>query len=400
MNNRIVLYIPLLLASILHASGWCGAVYAQDESRGQNFHFGTVSTGPEVSHTFDIPNMTEDFLRLKNATSSCDSVHVLAYSEVIHPHGTGHIELRVNTFKPQAVDCEIVVEFDDPKDKRTYRVRGTIEGQAIANHRELSELPGQLFTRKLKRRDSILYITPESLMRKLKKKEDLALVDVRSAQEFNRCTILDSINIPLFGIKTKQLLKPKTLVLFDEGHGYRDLEREAEEMKQAGFTLFILDGGLYLWKKKGGEISGGVFAHEKLKWVSPNTFFIEKDYEHWLVVDVDQTQDSPGRFLIPHALHLSLSDRQRFISEIKAQIKKEGGRDQYLSVLIIANNEKDYRETDKLVQEAGIDRVFYLQGGMNGYASFLLQQAAIWKAQSTANRKVITTSKGCPTCPH
>lgn len=396
VNYRIMLLVFLILMSSLSAVR-SGDAYAQNDPDAGNFSFGIVLTGSEINHAFEISNESDKALAIKSVAPSCESLQILAYPEIIPPHGTGHLELRVVTFKPQIVDCEAVVETDDQKHTWKYRVNGRIEGQAVAKSRELMELPGQLFTRKLMQHSSALYLAPESLMRKLKKEESLALIDIRPAQEFEKFRIPDSINLPLFALKTKEFLKLRTLILINEGHSYKDLEREAQALKQTGFKVFILDGGLNLWRKKGGTLSGDMFAQEGLKWFSPYDFFTEKDYGHWLVVDASRSEESSRQFIMPQAVRLALSDAKGFVAGLKAEMKKSR-QDRFL--LLIADNEKDYEKAEELAEEAGIDCVFCLRGGMNGYKSFLQQQAAIWKAKSKKTGKVTTTTKGCPTCPH
>jgi rhodanese-related sulfurtransferase len=108
----------------------------------------------------------------------------------------------------------------------------------------------------------------ESVSQQLKNRQDITLVDVRDAGEFEKFRIPGSINIPLFAIKTKTFLKSKPLVLINNGQNYKQLTDECTVLSKAGFIVSMLDGGLYQWKRKNGRLEGDVFAQKELNYIS------------------------------------------------------------------------------------------------------------------------------------
>ena len=79
------------------------------------------------------------------------------------------------------------------------------------------DIPPELITMKLRKRNPAFSISMETVLRKLKKKEEIILVDVRSREAFERFRVPGSINLPLFALKTKAFLKSKPLVLINDG---------------------------------------------------------------------------------------------------------------------------------------------------------------------------------------
>jgi rhodanese-related sulfurtransferase len=247
----------------------------------------------------------------------------------------------------------------------------------------------------LKERDPALVISVEKVLQKLKEKREIILIDVRNSKEYEQFRIPGSINIPLFAIKTKIFLKTKPLVLINEGHSYSQLEQEGRSLRDSGFTVSILNGGLHHWKQKGAPLEGDVFAQRELNKISPQIFFTEKDYENWIVIDVSQSEESEAYNLFPHGIHIPYSDEpEQFISKLKDIIGKRTG-DPFLSILICDENGEHYEKIEKLIQKASINSVLYLKGGIEGYRTFLQQQVSIWKGKGNTRKTV----KKCTSCP-
>ena len=113
-----------------------------------------------------------------------------------------------------------------------------------------TEIPPELLAGKLRKRNPAFAISVESVLRKLKGKQEIILIDVRKRDEFEKFRIPGSINIPLFAIRTKAFLKSKSLVLVNEGYNYTQLERECAYLRKSGFRVWLLNGGLYYWRQK------------------------------------------------------------------------------------------------------------------------------------------------------
>ncbi len=257
-----------------------------------------------------------------------------------------------------------------------------------------TEIPPELPSGKLKKHDPAFFVSPEFVLLALKQKQDLVLVDVRDESYFESFRIPGSINIPLFALRTKTFLKRKQLILINKGFMYGPLEQECRNLKDSGFTrVSILKGGLQYWKQKGAPLEGDVFAQKKLNEVSPREFFSERNYDSLAVVDVSEAMGPEARQLMPGAKSLPYRGQaKKFVGELKKMLYRHEG-DTLMSVLIYNRNGTYPERMVSLILKAGIKSVFYLRGGLEGYRTFLKQQALI--RQTKNNRKTV---KRCVTC--
>jgi len=364
------------------------------------FDFGTASMeSDEIRSTFVISNHGNDTLKIKNAHSPCHLVQVLSYPQEIPPHENAHLELRLIPSKPGEVKCEILLETkNSPNGILRYALKGIIEGEisGVGKNRPDPDIPPGLITRKLRKRDPALAISVETVLRKLKKKEGVVLVDVRNREEFEKFRIPGSINMPLFSIKTKSFLKSQSLVLINEGYHYGPLEQECKQLRDSGFnSVWVLNGGLNVWKESGAPLNGDIFVQKELNRMPPQVFFEEKNDENWLLIDVSKPKNPESRYLIPQAIAIPfVDDAEQCVSSIKRAM----GRDKtnrLLSLLIFDERGEQYERVEKLIEEAGLRSVFYLKGGLKGYKTFLQRQALIWQPKEHSTK----TLKKCASCP-
>jgi len=113
-------------------------------------------------------------------------------------------------------------------------------GMSAPNNPEPPPVPSELSPiksrkRAFNKREPTLAISVESVLKKLREKQDIILVDVRKKSEFEKFRIPGSISVPLFAVKTKTFLKAKPLVLVNEGYGYRQVEQEVAHLRDSGF---------------------------------------------------------------------------------------------------------------------------------------------------------------------
>jgi rhodanese-related sulfurtransferase len=102
-----------------------------------------------------------------------------------------------------------------------------------------------------------LYTSVDSVLFKLKKGQEILLVDVRDREAFDRFRIPGSIHVPLYALKTKTFLKEKTVVLVSVGYPDFALEQSCDAVKAVGFgKTSILNGGLRMWMLKKGSTKG------------------------------------------------------------------------------------------------------------------------------------------------
>jgi len=198
------------------------------------------------------------------------------------------------------------------------------------------------------------------------------LIDIRDNQAFQRYHIPGSLNIPVHTLKTKTFLKSKHLILLNEGHS--TLETLCIALQQAGFRqISILQGGLNQWLKQIGPLPGNLIAQHNNNQITPAQFFKERDYPHWLVVNMA----SPNQRLSPAVLNLSPSD-DNFVKQLTQAIAKRTettGTAPY--ILIISTQGEAYPKVQAQLRNTDLFNVFYLQGGIQSYQHFIQQQAVM-----------------------
>ena len=274
-----------------------------------------------------------------------------------------------------------------PSKHPTEEVKNTIQKKDTTS----IDFPAELLNRSLIERNPDFYIAPEVVLEKFRKNE-VILVDVRGKDDFNKFRIPGAISIPAFGIKNNPLLKSKNLILTNEGYCYTHLERECKSLKEAGFTVLILDGGLNAWRRIGGPIEGEVFPQDELNKVPPQAFFEEKNYKHWIVINISQ---SSAQDLIPGVVSIpSSKDSKSFLSAIN-KVVRENKNDQFSSILIATQNGDGYDQIETLIRHIQFGNIFFLKGGIEGYEDFLKDQILVWKHGKTGTIK----TNRCARCP-
>ena len=81
-------------------------------------------------------------------------------------------------------------------------------------------------------------------------------VDIRPQRQFNRAHIPGSLNIALHFIKSKTFLKTMHLILVNQGFARASLVEGVSLLRECGFQVHILSGGLTSWKQHGEKVAG------------------------------------------------------------------------------------------------------------------------------------------------
>ena len=257
----------------------------------------------------------------------------------------------------------------------------------------ISEISEKLYNRKPKQYESSFAISPDAVFYRLKQKQKITLVDVRNPEDFARLHIPGSLNIPLYAVKAKVFLKSFPIVLVNAGFHYTPLEAECRKLKDMGFKVLILDGGLPAWKRKGSPLLGDLFALAEMQAVSPQVFFRGKDGENTLVIDISPVQSELSRQLMPYSRHLPVSadpgEWARKLNRVIANHKNQP----FLSVVVFNETGDRYDRANKIL--AGLEvNTFYLQGGVAGYKRYLENLLLSWLPRDSR----IKTNRKCRTC--
>ena len=286
----------------------------------------------------------------------------------------------------------------------------------------ITGLPGYLSAKekpaspKLKKHDSSLTVSVDTVLYKLKQKQNITLVDIRKPKEFEKVRIPVSINIPLHAIKTKAFLKFHPIVLVNNGYQYTLLEKECKNLKSKGFNVTILKGGLNCWKQKKAPLAGDVFVQKELNKVSPRVFYQEKEFNDQVVIDVSQVQSKESKKLIPCAIHIPFSDNPAelnfLLSGVSTESKKhlnlsalsvsavnnktisKQKKNAVMSVLIFNEHGNGYEKVEKTIEKSGLNNVFYLKGGLKGYKKYL-EYLALSRQPKSSRLKTVSKCKNC-----
>lgn len=256
------------------------------------------------------------------------------------------------------------------------------------------EIPKNILNRRRQQVDQKIRTSADTVINSLQKNEDIILIDVRRAEDFQSTRIANSINMPLHFIKTKPYLKNRRIIIVSRGYDSSRLEQESERLKDAGFTnVSILKDGLTGWLHAGGELAGDPFAIKKIPFVSPAHYFRERHLDNQVVINAGGPKYSQDKNILPDAVLVSHSVQSDLFVEIIGNIitqEEKKGR----NTTLIVNDDGDYGEIQQRFKEAGIKGVFYLKGGLRGYKAFLHRQAALRQPNEIQAKQSV-----CSTCP-
>jgi rhodanese-related sulfurtransferase len=230
--------------------------------------------------------------------------------------------------------------------------------------------PGQS-AQAVKRPSSLLSISADSLLHKLKQNQAITLVDIRPPREFRTAKIPGSINIPLYAIGKKAFLKSVPFVLIDDGYRNNSLESQCQILRAEGFKAYFLIGGLNGWQQRRGPLQKDAFENKTFNRISPQAFYQERNYEQWIVINASKSQTPTSMELFPDAPHMPVIDGAGL--KALAITKQEGpGKSNLHCPLLIFNEDgRRYAKIERIVENAGFLSAFYLEGGLRAYDEFL-----------------------------
>ncbi len=106
--------------------------------------------------------------------------------------------------------------------------------------------------------------------------QNTVFVDIRPPEQFNALKIPQSVNIPLYAVKTKSFLKEKTVVFVPGHENARQMEKECHALRAQGWRVFYLSGGLPAWQKQGYAVDNDPSEQSHLESDKPVIYFTEK----------------------------------------------------------------------------------------------------------------------------
>ncbi len=203
-------------------------------------------------------------------------------------------------------------------------------------------------------------------------------IDVRRATDFKKYHIPGSLNLPGKKIITKRQWKHKGIVLISRGDSYAMIDQLCLDLIQAGFrNVFVLEGGIRSWQAQGGELLGTSPDSIGIAAISPQDFFSESTYNHWLLVTSDAEvlntdTDLRHQYIVisPEKINAALLLKNKY-GDFKESINSNP------FILIIEDDSHRRDSLLKIAQETS-DLSFYLDGGVTALHAHLKKQQIIW----------------------
>jgi rhodanese-related sulfurtransferase len=220
-------------------------------------------------------------------------------------------------------------------------------------------------------------------------KSELLLIDVRTAQAFDRYRIAGSLNVPLAFVKTKSFLKGQSFALVNEGRDSAELETACQELRAQGFAhASVVQGGLNGWRRAKGSLDGDALAQRELTHMHHGEFADEGSYADWIVVSIAGAPLKDVQALFPQAASVPPSDDVAELAvAVKSAVVKRTSKGIESKVLVVDDDGGRYDRVEAALTAALTQSVFFLDGGIAGYHKFWSEQATIWAAAAKPPRR-------------
>jgi len=255
-------------------------------------------------------------------------------------------------------------------------------------------IPNELIPKSPHTLDTDLVVSAKSLIKKVQNNEKITLIDVRNQAEFEALHIKGAMNIPLYFIKNKPHLKDAPMVLVDQGLAFSRLSSVCRDLRKKGFDVRILDGGMAAWCSHKGPMVGELIEQINFHQVSSADFFFEKNFDQRIIVDVSAERLPDMEQLMPFAVHLPLVGSPKdWITPLK-KFKAGHIKNDFTSIIVVNKDGEKYERFHSAFDRAGFKNVFFLEGGIDAYKSYLEGLALSWQPRE---KRMVSLNK-CKSC--
>ena len=190
---------------------------------------GTFEVGVQRQYEVLVRNQKREEARIQSVESDCDCLRITGKPETVK----GEALLKLVYLSEKEVSARVNVKVRYSVGGRTEEVAMLFVAEVVPHEMTRFEIDA----------DELIH------------RDGWVLVDVRSPDHFQRLRIPGSLNLPLFAIKTKGLLRTRSVVLVGGGNQEGSLVAEAAAMKAAGFNeVKVLKGGIRAWELAGGPL--------------------------------------------------------------------------------------------------------------------------------------------------
>lgn len=315
---------------------------------------GEIPSSAATTREFAWTNATGRALRLTSVVPSCDCVQVTSFTEKVPPDAVGRITLTVTPRSPGRGDWLVQVLTEGDPTPWSLALSARVTGEVSTN------------------RDAVHLTTVSELKSKL---GHVKLVDVRSAAVFQKLHITDSVNLPLFAVKTKTYWRDQSVVLLNEGHSLEAMREEAVRLSAMGFKdVKVLEGGLRAWQMTGGLVTGSDTNSLSHATISAVQFDVARGEPGWLIAAPEN-----------QVLHSDvICEVKNVTAELLSTAVQRNPAAQ--RILMLTPEGHDYERVERALAAFRELPVFYLAGGLQSYQSMLQDQFAV------RNSRTITIS--------
>ena len=346
------------------------------------FQFGTNGIGFPLTNQFQWANQSDADVTVLSVTPSCECVQVLHWPSNISAGAVGIVDILFLPDKAGEVDYRVLVKTSSAAyPEWEWAIQGVVTAGP----------PTRLI------RDWNLYLGTEESAQLIGDPGQRMIVDVRPADEYAQARVPNSLNIPLYAVKTKLFLKGRRIVLMDQGNMNVVLEEECRKLRAMGFPdVSLWYGGLNAWRRRGGSVEGlGPADVAAVKPVWALDIFRATD---WLVVGLNSnaSESVEGGMVCP----FDPAHPELFAAAVNAAIET---RPEVGSVLVVADEGMNMAEVMATAPRINAF-LFHLEGGWAAWASHQKLMAAIrqgpsWVVNQSSGSGGARVRPGCGGCP-
>ena len=216
----------------------------------------------------------------------------------------------------------------------------------------------------------------------LLKRPDTVMADVRPAADFAAAHIDGAMNLTAAELRTKQFLKPKTVVLIGSGKAERERYLDCARLKASGFQhTKVLRGGMPAWLSSGQAILGRTPDAANMGLLSPGELWAETRFNANLVL---LTANSKG---LSHEWPSATTIPDVSLAAVQAAIRQRGNKSPLASVVLVTADGKVAASLPSLRQAIQPVPLLAYTGSADAYTRQLAQQQAVWDAQARGPKK-------------
>jgi len=218
---------------------------------------------------------------------------------------------------------------------------------------------------------------------------NIVSIDTRAEGAFAVASVPNSLNLPIFSLKSKPYLKTKRLLLLGEPYQIRALDETCNDLQQRGFgEVQVLVGGLESWQAAGLPLHGDALAHAT-RIVSAQDFVRESQYRPWIVVNASNGSSpltcSGEMITLPYS-----GDLVNYVAQLKSSITANLNSDETRFCALFLDDNFPAKDIPVLTQmlTAQLPRTFIVDGGVPALELYQKQHAKSLKNQPSGELPV------------